>query len=32
MGDKLKFFCKTVVFLLLLALILVPVQRVMARK
>lgn len=32
MGDKLKFFCKTVVFLLLLALILVPVRRVMARK
>ena len=32
MGDKLKFLCKTVVFLLLLALILVPVQRVMARK
>lgn len=32
MGDKLKFFCKTVLFLLLLGLILYPVQRVMARK
>ena len=32
MGDKRKFFVKTVAFLALLALILVPVQRVMARK
>ena len=32
MGDKLKFFRKTVLFLLLLGLILWPVQRVMARK
>lgn len=32
MGDKLKFFCKTGLFLLLLGLILYPVQRVMARK
>lgn len=32
MKDKLKFFCKTLVFLLLLGLILYPVQRVMARK
>ena len=32
MGDKLKFFRKTVLFLLLLGLILYPVQRVMARK
>lgn len=32
MGDKLKFFCKTVLFLLLLGLILYPVQKVLARK
>lgn len=32
MKDKLKFFCKTLVFLVLLGLILCPVQRVMARK
>ena len=32
MGDKLKFFVKTVLFLALLGLCLVPVSRVMARK
>ena len=32
MGDKLRFFCKTGLFLLLLGLILYPVQKVMARK
>lgn len=32
MGDKRKFFCKTILFLLLLGLILYPVQKVMARK
>lgn len=32
MKDKLKFFYKTLVFLVLLGLILYPVQRVMARK
>lgn len=32
MRDKLKFFYKTLTFLVLLGLILIPVQRVMARK
>lgn len=32
MGDKGKFFCRTVLFLFLLGLILYPVQRVLARK
>lgn len=32
MGDKRKFFVKTVTFLVLLGLILFPVQKVMARK
>lgn len=32
MGDKLKFLCRSVLFLLLLGLILYPVQKVMARK
>ncbi len=32
MKDKLKFFYKTIVFLILLGLVLYPVQKVMARK